>query len=73
NVLYISTGQSLTGQADLLLFGADGREVLRQRLQNGLAEGQVFTLDLQQIPAGVYMLRLSGNAGSSVKTVVVKG
>ncbi len=72
DVLYVRSGQALSGQADLLLYSADGREVLRQHLQNGLAEGQILTLDLQQVPAGVYMLRLNGNAGSSVKTVVVK-
>ncbi|MCC7507541.1 MAG: M36 family metallopeptidase [Saprospiraceae bacterium] len=71
-VLYVSAGQDLIGAVQIELFAADGRSVLQQNLSNGLGAGQVVTMDLQQVPAGVYVLRLNGAAGSSVKTVVVK-
>jgi hypothetical protein len=35
-------------------------------------EGQIITLDVENIPAGVYMVRLESNAGMSVAKVVIQ-
>jgi len=69
--LRISLGQALDGQVQLQLIGADGRTVLRHNMDS-VAEGQIITLDVQQVPAGVYMVRLENGAGSSVKKVVIR-
>jgi uncharacterized repeat protein (TIGR01451 family) len=69
--LHISLGQALSSEVRVQLIGADGRKVLSSNM-NGLSEGQIVTLDVQQIPAGVYMVRLESAAGSSVKKVVIR-
>ena len=68
--LHISLGQALSGQVQLQLIGADGRTVLRRNM-DGIAEGQIITLDVQQVPAGVYVVRLENGVGSSMKKVVI--
>ncbi len=69
--LYVTPGQSLTGQVRIELVSADGRTVLSRQM-DGLSEGQIVALDVQQIPAGIYMVRLESAAGSSVKKVVIR-
>lgn len=69
--LHISLGHALTGSVQLQLMGTDGRTVLRRNM-DGLAEGQIITLDVQQVPAGVYVVRLENGAGSSVKKVLIR-
>lgn len=70
-LLYISLGQALEGQVLTSLIAADGRTVLSQSSQ-GLALGQTITLQVQNLPAGVYTVRLQSNAGNSVQKVVIK-
>ena len=69
--LYVTPGQALGGEVRLQLIGADGRTALSKAF-NGVAEGQVLSLDVQQIPAGVYMVRLESAAGNGVKKVVIR-
>jgi hypothetical protein len=69
--LHISLSQALSGEVRVQLVGADGRKVLSSNT-NGLSEGQIVTLDVQQIPAGVYMVRLESAAGGSVQKVVIR-
>lgn len=69
--LHLSLGQALAGPVQIQLTGADGRVVLSKSLE-GIAEGQIVTLDVLQVPAGVYMVRLESAAGSSAKKVVIR-
>jgi hypothetical protein len=71
DLLHLSVGQALRGAVLVQLSAADGRSVLSQTLE-GLSEGQIITLDIQQVPAGVYMARIDNAAGSSVKKVVIR-
>ena len=71
DLLYLSLGQALNGLVQVQLIGTDGREVLSKTL-DGIAESQIVTLDVMQVPAGVYMLRMDNAAGSSVKKVVIR-
>lgn len=67
----ITFGQTLEGQVLATLISADGRTVLSRSVQ-GVGEGQVVNLNVQQVPAGVYTLRVQNAAGSSVQKVVIK-
>lgn len=69
--LHLSTGQAIGGPIQVQLIGADGRTVL-SRDADGLGAGQILTLDVQQVPAGVYAVRLESAAGNSVKKVVIR-
>lgn len=69
--LLLSFGQALNSPVQLQLIGTDGRTVLSKTL-DGIAEGQIVTLDVLQVPAGVYMVRMESAAGSSVKKVVIR-
>jgi hypothetical protein len=69
--LFISLEQALQGQVNASLIAADGRTVLSRNLQ-GIGLGQVVSLDVQNVPAGVYTLRLQSNAGNSVQKVVIR-
>ena len=71
DMLYISAGVALAGPVRVELIGTDGRVVLSRQM-NGVAEGQVLTLDVQQVPAGIYVVRLESAAGSSVRKVVIR-
>lgn len=71
DMLHISFGQALEGQVMASLLSADGRVVLNRSLQ-GVALGQVVTLDIQNIPAGIYTVRIQSGAGNSVQKVVVR-
>ena len=42
------------------------------RTTQGMSFGQVLTLNVQQIPAGMYTVRLQNNAGNSVQKVVIR-
>ncbi len=69
--LHISLGQALEGQVVASLMAADGRIVLNRTLQ-GLGLGQVITLDVQNVPSGIYTVRLQNDAGNSVQKVVIR-
>lgn len=69
--LSITFGQSLEGEVQTSLINAEGRVVLSRAVQ-GVGEGQVVNLNVQQVPAGVYTLRIQNTAGSSVQKVVIK-
>ncbi len=71
DVLYISLGQALEGQVLASLVAADGRTVLSQTLQ-GLGLGQVLSLNVQNVPAGMYTVQLQSGAGNSVQKVVIQ-
>lgn len=71
DMLNISLGQALEGQVVITLVAADGRTVMSHTTK-GLGLGQVLTLNVQNVPAGVYSVRLQNAAGSSVQKVVIR-
>lgn len=71
DVLRISLGQAIEGQVVTSIVAADGRTVLTRSTQ-GLGMGQIITLNVQHLPAGVYSVRLQSNAGNSVQKVVIR-
>ena len=71
DLLHLRLATALEGAVQVSLFGTDGRLALGRQL-NGFAPAQVLTLDVQQIPAGMYLLRVESAAGSSVTKVVIR-
>jgi len=71
DMLNISLGQALEGQVLTTLVAADGRVVMSRTMQ-GLGLGQVLTLNVQQVPAGMYTVRMQSAAGNSVQKVVIR-
>jgi hypothetical protein len=71
DVLYVSLGQAINGQVETSIVAADGRTVLTQS-SKGLGLGQVITLHVQNLPAGVYSVRMQSAEGNSVQKVVIK-
>ncbi|MBP6824976.1 MAG: M36 family metallopeptidase, partial [Saprospiraceae bacterium] len=71
NFLHISLGKAVEGTVRVQLVGTDGRTVL-SRQTNGIGAGQILTLDVQQVPAGIYVVRLESAVGNSVKKVVIR-
>ena len=71
DVLRVSLGESLEGQVLVSMVAADGRLVMTRSLQ-GFAQGQVLTLNVQNLPAGVYSVRVQNGEGSSVQKVVIR-
>ncbi len=69
--LNITLGKALEGQVLTTLVAADGRIVMSRTTQ-GLGFGQVLTLNVQQVPAGMYTVRVQSSAGSSVQKVVIR-
>ncbi|MFN0214473.1 MAG: M36 family metallopeptidase [Saprospiraceae bacterium] len=68
--LNITLGQALEGQVVASLIAADGRTVLNRSLQ-GFGLGQVLTLDVQNIPAGIYSVQIQSGARNVVQKVVI--
>lgn len=71
DVLYISVGQEIDGQIQASLISPDGR-VVRTRTANGLASGQVLSFDVQQLPAGLYLVQLEYGAQKHHSKVVIR-
>ena len=71
DLLHLTVDQPLSGAVRASLISADGR-LLLQRSVNGLASAQVLTLDVQEIPSGVYLVRLESGAGVGVQKVVIR-
>ncbi|MBK8557838.1 MAG: M36 family metallopeptidase [Lewinellaceae bacterium] len=71
DLLTVSIGAKLEGSTRVSLIGMDGR-IAQQRNLNGLQNGQMITLDVQNIPAGVYTVRIDNGAGSSMAKVVIQ-
>ena len=68
DVVTLTFGEAAPGPVQVLLFSADGRLVSQQNTEN-IQAGQMFTLDVQQLPAGMYVLRVESSKGSSVTKV----
>ncbi|MCC6463671.1 MAG: M36 family metallopeptidase [Saprospiraceae bacterium] len=68
DLLTLSFGESTQGAAQILILSADGRVVSRRQVDNVFA-GQVLTLDVATLPAGMYVVRVESNGGSSVAKV----
>lgn len=71
DLLHLSVDQPLNGDVRASLVSVDGRMVITRNV-NGLANGQILTLDVQNVPAGVYLARLESAAGVGVRKVVVQ-
>ncbi len=70
DVLSFSLGEAINGPARIFLLASDGRVVAREYYTNGYA-GQQFALDVRQLPAGIYVLRVESGNGSSVVKVAI--
>jgi len=70
DLLHLRVATAISGAVQLSLVGMDGRPALRRQL-DGFAAGQVLTLDVQQVPAGMYLLQMESAAGNSVTKVVI--
>lgn len=71
DLMSITLSKAIQGNAKLSLINAEGRTVL-QRIEQGIYEGQVLTVDVQTVPAGVYMVRVESATGTSVAKVVIQ-
>lgn len=71
DLLHLTVDQPLSGPVRASLFSADGRMILNSTA-NGLSAGQVLTLDVQEAPSGVYLVRLESAAGVGVRKVVIR-
>ncbi|MEZ4964349.1 MAG: M36 family metallopeptidase [Saprospiraceae bacterium] len=71
DMLHITLGREASGDVRVQLVGADGRTAL-SRVLNGVSAGQILTLDVQQVPAGIYVLQVESAAGNGVKKVVIR-
>ncbi len=71
DLLHLRLATALSGPVQVSLIGTDGRLSLRRQLDN-FAAGQVLTLEVQQVPAGLYLVRVESAEGSSVTKVVIK-
>lgn len=69
DMAYLSVGQDLRGDVQVSLFSADGRLVQSINTQN-LLEGQYMPIDVQNLPSGMYLVRVDNAAGSSVKKLM---
>jgi hypothetical protein len=70
DMVYLSLNEDLKGPVQVSLTAADGHIVIHQTLTS-MSAGQTIGLDVQNIPAGMYMVRMEGNNGYSVAKVVV--
>ncbi len=71
DLLFVMPGESLEGETRILLIGMDGRIAL-QRTTQYLSAGQSVALDVQDLPAGMYSLRVENGKGVRTVKVVVK-
>jgi extracellular elastinolytic metalloproteinase len=72
DLLYVSAAQSLAGDVHVSLIGADGRVALQQHLGNGLVAQQPLALNVRQLPAGMYAVRVQSAAGASIVKVMIR-
>ncbi len=71
DLVHISVGQQIDGQVQWSLISSDGRVVLR-KVTAGLATGQVVSLDVQHLPAGLYMVQLESASFRSNAKVMIR-
>jgi hypothetical protein len=71
DLLNVTLGQTVNGPVRCSLIGADGRVAFRDERDSYVA-GQVLTFGVQQVPAGIYLLRVETNAGTGVQKVVIQ-
>ena len=65
--LQISFSEELSGEVDVAIYNVDGRFVRQERLQSGVKNSE---LDLSDLAAGVYLLRLQHESTSEVVRIV---
>jgi uncharacterized repeat protein (TIGR01451 family) len=71
DVLSVSLNQAIQGKVKISLISAEGRVAL-QNIQESTYEGQIITFDVQNVPAGMYMVRVESNTGTTVAKVVIQ-
>jgi extracellular elastinolytic metalloproteinase len=69
--LYITHSEAITGSAQVTLSTADGR-MIRQVPVRGLAANQPFQLHVQDVPAGLYIVRLEAQNTTGVARIVIR-
>jgi len=69
DMVALSFGNAAEGLVQVQLMSADGRVALLQRL-NSVHAGQVLPLDIQSLPAGLYIVQVESSIGRSVAKVV---
>lgn len=70
DVLSVSLNQALQGQVQISLVNPEGRVIIQRKLDN-FYEGQIVSFDVQQVPQGMYLVRLQSQAGTTVSKVVI--
>jgi len=71
DLVYVTLDRDLNGHVQFSLLSTDGRVAFRQSAQSHFA-GQVFMLDVQQMAAGIYLLRMESDQGVRVTRVVIQ-
>lgn len=69
DMAFISLNKDLNGPIQVVLVSADGRIAYRQTMGR-LSSGQTFGIDLQNLPAGMYTVRLESSEGFAVSKLV---
>lgn len=69
--VYITVPQPIDGQVQLSLISPDGRVVM-QKTTAKLASGQVTAFDVQNLPAGLYLVQLESATYKSNAKVVIR-
>lgn len=70
DLLHISVSEDLAGDVRATLVGADGKAAKIQQ-QRGLSSGSVLQMDVQDLPAGMYFLRIEAANGIAVQKVTI--
>ncbi|MBL7774561.1 MAG: DUF11 domain-containing protein, partial [Saprospiraceae bacterium] len=69
DVLSLNFGEAAEGAVQVLLVGIDGRVAFQQKVQN-IHAGQVLPLNVRELPAGLYLVKVENAKGRSVAKVV---
>jgi hypothetical protein len=69
--IYVGLSESVTGQVQVAVISTDGR-IVATRNAEGLALGNTIALDVHDVAAGVYLVRLQSDKGSSTSKVVIR-
>jgi uncharacterized repeat protein (TIGR01451 family) len=71
DMVYVTVPQTIEGQVTMSIISADGRVVL-SKSNAGLSNGQVTAFDVQQLPAGLYLIQLESASFKSNAKVVIR-
>ncbi len=70
DLLSLAVGKDIAGEVRVNLTATDGK-VLKTMQLHGFLAGSVVQMDLMNVPAGVYFVKLDSAAGQAIRKVVV--